>query len=58
MLFSTSVSMVSSGLIYCRLFPYKANVPESTRWEMRFFSTMVDVCGTLDLILVVMGSGM
>ena len=53
--------MLSSGLINilppvnCRLFPYKTNMPESTRWETRCFSTMkwwIEVCGTLDLVVM------
>ena len=33
--------------INCCLFPYKANMPESARWETRCFSTMVPWFGGL-----------
>ena len=39
--------------VNCHLFPYKANVPESTRWETRCFQQWwIEVCGTLDLVVM------
>ena len=61
MLFSTSVSMVSSGLIYCRplivvYFRTRRTCPKVLDGKRNVFQQWwIEVCGTLDLILVVMG---
>ena len=61
MLFSTSVSMVSSGLIYCRplivvCFRTRRTCPKVLDGKRDVFQQWwIEVCGTLDLILVVMG---